>query len=126
MSEATTAIKYLVDLFLKKRDRNIQLKSDVSLKFREVITEVEIYLFNIKTEEDRDQAKEQNIARLWSSLAAHCAPYDENYSDTFLKISQCWSDPKQVPITDKDEHITIIRKLLQDGRDDGVMATIAK
>ena len=122
MSEATSVIKYLLDIFFKERNRNIQLKTDVSLRFRAVITEVEIYLNSIATEDDRDREKEQNIAKMWSEVAAHCAPYHERYSDAFLKISQCWSDPKQVPIADKILHIRATRKLLRDGRAEGVIA----
>ena len=124
MSEATSAIIYLLDILFKERNRNIQLKTDVSLRFRAVITEVEIYLYSIETEDDRDREKERKIAKMWSEVAAYCAPYHERYSDAFLKISRCWSDPKKVPIADKMEHIVAIRKLLQDGRYERVIELI--
>jgi len=124
MSEATSAIIYLLDILFKERNRNIRLKTDVSLRFRAVITEVEIYLYSIETEDDRVREKERNIAKMWSEVAAYCAPYHERYSDSFLKRSRCWSDPKKVPIADKMKHIVAIRKLLQDGRYEGLMELI--
>ena len=120
MSEATSAIEYLLNILFKEKAQRSELKSSVSEMFRSVITEVEIYLLGIQGEDDRNFEKEQKIARLWSQLASKCASYNVEYSDTFLKMSRFWSDPTLVPISEKEEYIQLIRDLLRNSRNDNV------
>ncbi len=121
MGDLFSALKFLVEtLNVKKKNQEI-LKREISSNLRLAITETELYLSAICKKVDRNQEKENMLARHWSTLSGQSAPYDQAISDLFLKLSRFWTDPDLDLKSNARKHVYYLREILDDGRFRGVL-----
>lgn len=116
MSTEISAIQYLLDLLFKERNKREEFKSEITYKFRQLITEIEIYLHSLPRR-DRCSEQEHRIARGWTELSAIFAHYEHEFSDVCLNMSSFWTNPDTVPVDRKNEYIKLVKELFVKGRE---------
>lgn len=111
MSDTVDVAKALVSLFRGIAKQKKQQKEEVSNRFREALTELEIYYGKLKHGVPIDPEVESHLARAWSAAARTAAPYDAEFSDACLSVSRYWADPPDHSMAAIDELISILKEL---------------